>query len=165
MKQDANAQELNSAPPMTEQQRATYAAQLKAARVSQKLRQQDVAEQAGIARNTYAAMENGSQIPQAEKLWAAMLVLGLQPNTDEPEWLQEWWAILKPLILQLPPSTRGETMGKIVLVLSQAIRAGKDSGGVGLGVQPDLEMLSELAAAKREDREGPLDGQGEHEFP
>lgn len=37
-------------------------------------------------------------------------------------------------------------------------------GGVGLNAQPDLTSLDVRAAAKR-DKEGPLEGQGEHNEP
>ena len=108
---------------MDEQTRMTYARQLRAARVDAGLTQADVADQAGIARNTYAAMESGAKVPQAEKLWSAMLVLDIHQDRTEPEWLQEWWRILTPLALKLPVAKRGEVMGEIFQVLLGAIRA------------------------------------------
>src|SRR5699024_5201608 len=104
-----------------EQQRLTYARELRPARAKMGMTQQQVAEEAGIARNTYAHMESGKQIPQAKNLWAAMLVLGIRSDRTEPEWLQEWWRIIEPLARQLPESERGVVMGEIVRTLHNAI--------------------------------------------
>lgn len=108
---------------MDEQTRMTYARQLKAARMRADLTQAEVAELASISRNTYAAMEKGTKVPQGEKLWAAMLVLGIRPDRHEPEWLQEWWRIIEPLALRLPESKRGVVMGRIIEILFEALRA------------------------------------------
>ncbi|MFT0849070.1 helix-turn-helix transcriptional regulator [Actinomycetaceae bacterium L2_0104] len=124
MNKERDTQESAHAPDMTEQERLSYAAQLRGARVKARLTQAEVAEQAGIATNTYASMENGSRVPQAEKLWAAMLVLGLQPHSEDPEWLLEWWAVMRPLIMNLPRETRGVVMWKVVQILGDAVANG-----------------------------------------
>lgn len=121
MNANRDAQESALIPNMDEQQRLTFARQLRAARAERGMTQQAVAEAAGIARNTYANMESGKQIPQAEKLWSAMLVLGIRPDRHEPEWLQEWWRIIEPLARQVPESDRGAVMGEIVRTLHNAI--------------------------------------------
>ncbi|WP_223149222.1 helix-turn-helix domain-containing protein [Changpingibacter yushuensis] len=121
MSKQVDTQQFGDVPAMTEQERMSYAGKLRGARVEARLTQAEVAEQAGIALNTYAAMENGSRVPQAEKLWAAMLILGLRPRNEDPEWLQEWWAILRPLILRLPRDRRGVVMGQIVSILGAAV--------------------------------------------
>lgn len=108
-------------PRMSEQQRLTYARELKPARARLGMTQGQVAEEAGIARNTYAHMEKGQTIPQAQNLWAAMLVLGIRPDRAEPEWLQEWWRIIEPLARLVPESKRGVVMGEIVRTLHDAI--------------------------------------------
>lgn len=143
-----DAQNLHNPPRMEEQERVTYARKLKSARIASGLKQSEVAEQAGIARNTYAAMENGTTVPQADKLWAAMLVLDLHPSREDPEWLREWWAILRPLILQLPKETRGITMGRIVAVLNDALQYGEGQRGVGLRTittDPSFEDFESMA--------------------
>ena len=122
-----SAQERNLIPSMDEQMRASFARKLRPARLDQGMTQQQVAAAAGIARNTYAAMESGKQIPQADKLWAAMLVLGIRPEApDSPEWLREWWRIIEPLALRVPVSTRGIVMGEIVRILHDAITGSGD---------------------------------------
>lgn len=106
---------------MDEQTRLTYSRQLRSARANAGMTQQEVAEAAGVSRNTYASMESGAKIPQSEKLWSVMLVLGIRPDRTEPEWLQEWWRIIEPLARRLPEESRGVAMGRIVKVLHDAI--------------------------------------------
>lgn len=122
MNEAQEAQEPALVPRMDEQTRLRYAAQLKPARVKAGLTQAEAAEVAGVARNTYAAMESGATIPQAEKLWRAMLAVGIQPSTsDEPTWLQEWWQIIAPLARRVPPEKRAQVMGEIVQALYGAV--------------------------------------------
>lgn len=108
-------------PNMSEQQRKAYATELRAARARLGMSQGEVAEAAGIARNTYRNMENGSVVPQAANLWSAMLVLDIRPDRDEPEWLREWWRIIEPLARQVPEDKRGVVMGEIVRALHAGI--------------------------------------------
>jgi len=121
MNTNPKAQEPTLVPHMSEQQRVTYARMLRGARAERGLTQAEVAEAAGIARNTYAHMESGKQVPQAKNLWSAMLVLDIRPDRPEPEWLLEWWRIIEPLALRVPESKRGEVMGEIVRTLHDAI--------------------------------------------
>lgn len=100
----------------------TYARQLKPARLNQGRTKADVAEAAGISRNTYSSMESGDKVPQANKLWAAMLELGIRPDRQEPEWLQEWWRIIEPLATRLDEPQRGIAMARIMEVLLDALR-------------------------------------------
>lgn len=107
---------------MSEQERIAFARELSPARARAGMSQAEVAEAAGIARNTYASMEKGAKVPQSKNLWSAMLVLGIRPDMPEPEWLQEWWRIIEPLARQLPESERGAVMGEIIKLLHDAIR-------------------------------------------
>lgn len=106
---------------MDEQTRLLFAQRIKAVRIEQGKTQEEVASAAGIARNTLSAMEKGKMVPQAEKLWKVMLVLGIRPDRKEPEWLQEWWRIISPLAQRLPEETRGEVMGRIVRTLYESL--------------------------------------------
>ena len=117
-----SAQEKSVMPDMDEQTRLLYGRKVKEARQRVGRTQADVASASGVARNTLADMESGKRAPQMEKLWAVMLELGLRPERHEPEWLQEWWRVIEPLALQLPPETRGVTFGKIIGLLHQSIR-------------------------------------------
>lgn len=121
MNTNGGAQESTLIPRMDEQTRLLFAQRVKVARIEQGKTQGEVASAAGIARNTLAAMENGTGVPQSEKLWKVMLVLGIRPDREEPEWLQEWWRIISPLAQKLPEETRGEVMGRIVRTLYESL--------------------------------------------
>lgn len=125
MDTESDAQESASAPRMDEKTRLRYAAMLKPRRIEMGLRQEDIASQAGIARNTYAAMETGKRVPQVDNLWRAMGVLGLRPDqqTIDPPWFEAWLAVIRPLALELPAEKRGEAMGRIVQVLYEISQA------------------------------------------
>lgn len=119
MNESPDAQESAPIPTMDEKTRMRFAAALRPARLEAGKTQDEVARAAGVARNTYAAMENGRTIPQAEKLSAAMLVLGLRPNpqSDDPQWLQDWLQIIRPLAVNLPEERRGPVMGRVIQTL------------------------------------------------
>lgn len=118
------AQEFNMVPRMSEQERMRFAAMVKPARLALGLTQAEVAEAAGVARNTVAHLEAGKQIPQAEKLWAIMLVVGVRPDSKEqPEWLDEWLAILIPALHRLAPEDRGRVLGECVRIAYEGITA------------------------------------------
>lgn len=116
-----DAQEPSAMRNMDAQTRMLYARRVKAARIDQGRTQEDVAQAAGISRNTLASMEAGQRAPQWKSLWAVMLELNLTLDTTEPEWLQEWWRTIVPLAKRLPESRRGEVFGDIIGVLRDAL--------------------------------------------
>lgn len=121
MRTRSDAQELPEWKLWDEQSRMRYAEQIRPARQRAGKSQDQVAREAGVARNTVRAMEAGNGVPQAEKLWRVMLVLGLGEEEEAPLWLQEWWAIVRPLAERLPESRRGEVFGDIVMRLHRGI--------------------------------------------
>lgn len=121
MNTGSDAQKSTLVPRMDEQTRLLYARRVRSARIDQGKTQAELAEEAGVSRNTLAAMESGKGVPQAEKLWSVMLCLGIRPDSTEPEWLQEWWRIIEPLAKRLPVDKRGVVMGEIVKVLHDAL--------------------------------------------
>jgi len=107
---------------MDAQTRLLYAQRAREARLLASRTQEDVADAAGISRNTLVDMESGKRIPQMKNLWAVMLELGVGLGDSEPEWLREWWGAIAPLARRLPPATRGEVFGEIIGVLHEALR-------------------------------------------
>lgn len=109
-------------PSMDAQTRLLYAQRVKEARQKAGRTQQDVASEAGVARNTLSSMEAGKRAPQMKNLWAVMLELGVRPSASEPEWLQEWWNTISPLARRVPATRRGEVFGEIIGLLHDAVR-------------------------------------------
>lgn len=122
MPSDRDAQESNRAPVMTEQERSTWASKIRPARVARSLSQQEVADMAGVARNTVVNAESGTKIPQADKLWRIMIALDLTPDPREewPDWVQEWIAVIAPLIQAIPQPPRNQVMTEVVMMLGNA---------------------------------------------
>lgn len=107
---------------LTEQERATYAARIKPARTEAKMTQLDLATAAGVSRGTVANMESAKVVPQAEHLRSVMLALDLV--LDGTEWsdgVREWVGVLAPLIERIPPAKRGELLGRVVVLLGEAM--------------------------------------------
>lgn len=110
-------------PKMDEQTRVRYAAKVKRARQELGMTQAEVAEAAGVSRNTVMNLESGRQIPQTEKLWSVLLVVGIRPELGEPEWIDQWLAVLVPLFKRVPEEARGRTLGEVTRVVYDAINA------------------------------------------
>lgn len=106
---------------MDEQTRLRYASEVRPERLRQGKTQDQLAKEAGVSRNTVASMESGGGVPQAEKLLRVMLVLGINPEAADPEWLQEWWRVIAPLARRLPEARRGEVFGDIIVRLHQGL--------------------------------------------
>lgn len=122
MNTEHDAQELAPLiPKMDEQTRLRYASKVKAARQALNMTQAEVAEAAGVSRNTVLNLESGKQIPQTEKLWRVLLVVGLRPELEDPEWIDQWLAVLVPLFKRVPEEIRGQTLGEVTRVVYDAI--------------------------------------------
>lgn len=121
MNTEHGAQEPTLVPRMDEQTRVRYAGKIEAARRALGMTQAQVAEAAGVARNTVLAIESGDKIPQAEKLWRVMLAVGIRPDSPDPEWLDGWLAVIVPLLKRVPPEDRGRVLGQVTQVVYDAI--------------------------------------------
>lgn len=122
MNTEHEAQESESLiPKMDEQTRVRYASKVRRARQDLGMTQAEVAEAAGVSRNTVMNLETGKQIPQAEKLWSVLLVVGIRPEIGDPEWIDQWLAVLVPLFKRVPEEVRGQTLGEVTRVVYDAI--------------------------------------------
>lgn len=112
---------------LTEQERATYAAQVKPARRKAAMSQQELADAAQVSRGTVSNIERGATIPQEDGLRAVMTVLGLRVDGEQqwPEWVEEWVAVIGPLMARLSPERRGDVLGRVVVMLGEAMRDGR----------------------------------------
>lgn len=125
MNEAENAQDFTPAPSMTEQQRVTYTARLRAARRARGLSQDEVAERAGVSRNTVGNAESGKVLPQSAVLWRIMGALDLRPDPGR-EWSPEvegWLRMLAPLIEQLDADARERVMLDVLGRVGDAVRS------------------------------------------
>lgn len=162
MVNDENAQESNPLSGASEEERVRWARKLKPARVAMKLKQQDVADMAGVSRNTVVSAEAGNKVPQADKLWRMMIALDLGPDPADsyPDWVHTWLAIFGPLIAKLPEEGRGEVLSSIVTTLGEAIMAGNQvrvtTGMSRDEVDRELKKAQRLGLVPNEDNVHPL---------
>lgn len=122
----ANGQEINLGQidlrRATAKDRLAYGSKIKQLRVAAGLRQEDLAEQAGVTRRTLGSIERGDVAGQAENLKRILLVLGVA--TEPRTWsraTEEYIAILAPLIESLPPEALAGTMNQVIQLLASAL--------------------------------------------
>lgn len=65
-------------------------------------------------------MEGGVSVPQADKLWAVMLELGISPGSP-PEWFEQWAAVIQPLLEAVPQARRNELMGELTMRVAREL--------------------------------------------
>lgn len=107
---------------MDEQSRATWASKIKPARTAKGLTQQELSDISGVALRTIGNIEAGRMVPQAANLRRLLVALDLGPDPADsyPEWVQEWIAVVAPLIQAIPQPPRNEVMTEVVMLLGNA---------------------------------------------
>lgn len=118
----SDGKESGAAPDMDEQTRKAYASRIKQARVAADLRQEDLAEIAGVSRRTIGNIERGEVVPQTHVLWRLMTALDMTPHPGDhlPDWVEEYLQIIAPLIMSIQQPERGDVMRRVILMLSDA---------------------------------------------
>ncbi|NKR72945.1 helix-turn-helix domain-containing protein [Rhodococcus hoagii] len=154
MARDQDAQESNPLSGATEQERMTWASKIKPARVSRGLTQQEVAEMAGVSRNTVVSAESGSKVPQSDKLWRIMIALDLGPDPADsfPDDVHTWLAILGPLIANIPTAKRESAMVRVITMLGQEIASRPDVAFPGMPVESDVAAADNVHDLIRRDQ-------------
>lgn len=107
---------------MDEQTRKAYASKIKQARVAAGLRQEELADIAGVSRRTIGNIERGTVVPQSAVLRRLMTALDMAPHPGDhlPDWVDEYMQIIAPLIMSIQQPERGEVMRRVILLLSEA---------------------------------------------
>ncbi|WJJ10413.1 helix-turn-helix transcriptional regulator [Prescottella equi] len=122
MSKAADGKDFDLPPAMDEQTRKAYASKIKQARVAANLRQEELAEIAGVSRRTIGNIERGTVVPQQSVLWRLMTALDMTPHPgdDLPEWVDEYMQIIAPLIMSIQQPERSDVMRRVILLLSEA---------------------------------------------
>lgn len=103
-------------------ERAEYARRIKTLRQGQKLKQSELAERAGVTRQTISNMENGVT-PQRDVLRRVLEVLGV--DLDAPQFQEEttlWLTMIGTLIETIPQEERPPVVDAAIRVLSDGVR-------------------------------------------
>lgn len=92
---------------MTQQEREFYASQVKRVRQELGLRQEDVAREAKVSRQTLSDIEKGSRLPQQASLERVMGALGISRRSDEAQAdTRMWLGLIGGVLDALPADTR-----------------------------------------------------------
>lgn len=142
---------------LSSDERATYAARVKALRQGKGLTQQALATEAGVSRQTINTLESGASTPQADVLARILRAVGV--DVDEPEFEAQteiWLTLMGTLIETIPVPQREESVHSAIRVLSDGLR-----GNVSSSADTDLQHIDiteyDLAAETRPDRT-PIEG-------
>lgn len=98
----------NKLRSMTTDERRSYAAQVKEVRESQKMTQQELAEAAGVTRQTISNLERGT-IPQTDILLRVCGVLGIEVDDDQTlsDDTKIWLGVIGGILEMTPQPHRG----------------------------------------------------------
>lgn len=125
----------NSLPNLTYDERKKLASEVKALRVAAGLKQAELAELAGITRQTLSNIERGA-VPQIDNLRRIYEVLGVDIAPIEfSEGTQQWLAILGGILDSLPEEQRTAAGKAAVSAVTSHLTANRTSnvivGGFG----------------------------------
>lgn len=128
---------------LTSQERADLAAQVKAVRLQVGLTQQELADEAGVTRQSVGNIESGGTTPQAKTLLPILKALGIaaSPATFSSE-TSRWLAIVGGIMDSLPSDRRAIAGQSAVSAVTQELVSASSNVIVGsFGNNADDEDL------------------------
>lgn len=120
-----NAQEPNPFDRMSAQERLAFATLIRQARQARGLNQAELAEIAGVSRNTVVNVERARTAPQAAVLskFAEALELTPDPISNYPSYVQDWINLTAPLFERIQSdAVRSVVLGETLTRLGQALK-------------------------------------------
>lgn len=133
-----------SGQKLTQSQRVALAQQVKVARVERGLTQAELAEAAGVSRQTVSNMETGQRAPQEGALRKLMDVLGIELSEDVLSEDTRLWVGLIGGILEALPESRRARAGKAALDAATAELLSNVSGSEQSGLTQSRHALAAL---------------------
>lgn len=133
-----------SGQKLTQSQRVALAQQVKVARVERGLTQAELAEAAGVSRQTVSNMETGQRAPQESALRKLMDVLGIELSEDVLSEDTRLWVGLIGGMLEALPEQRRARAGKAALDAATAELLSNVSGSEHSGLTQSGHALAAL---------------------
>ena len=125
-------------------ERAALAQQVKAVRQSLNLTQADLAQEAGVTRQSIGNIESGTIVPQAKTLIPILQVLGIRPKAAEfSAETSQWLAIVGGIMDSLPVDRRAAAGKAAVDAVSTELVAAANVSGLGNDFDPHEVDLSQ----------------------
>jgi transcriptional regulator with XRE-family HTH domain len=109
---------------LTYDERASHAMRIKSLRQARGLTQDDLGNEAGVSRATINNWENGTTVPQADKLEVVFRALGVQLDDSEFEpATQEWLAVMGVLVEKIPAADRQPVMNSAITLVARGAQS------------------------------------------
>ena len=130
----------NIAESLTKVERAELAAQVKSVRQRLGLTQQQLADEAGVTRQSIGNIESGSTAPQSKTLLPVLQALGMKPKRAQfsPD-TSQWLAIIGGIMDSLPEARRPAAGQAAVNAVTNELVASSNVGTASENV--DLHTL------------------------
>lgn len=113
----------NSAESMSTAKRRELASRVKDLRQGMNLEQEQLAELAGVSRQTISNIERGENVPQGKTLAKVLTVLGVETEAVEfAEQTEQWLVTIGTLIESIPDARRASAVDESVRLLASHVR-------------------------------------------
>lgn len=121
---------------MNTDERRAWGPLLREARKSLGLTLEEVERDSTVSRRTISDIERGNKVGQPAKLVSIMEALGIDPpETMDPD-VENFAAMLRPLLQRLTPDERAEVMPEITRLVAERLRPARHVGGAGENLTP-----------------------------
>jgi transcriptional regulator with XRE-family HTH domain len=133
----------------TADERRQWAARVRALRQSAGLGQTELAELAGVARQSISNMETGNATPQEGQLRRVLEVLGVELGADFEPQTEVWLGMMGSLIEAIPGDHRQPTVSSAIRVLSDGVRRSRT---VDVGAEDDTAVADAIPFIPRSEQ-------------
>lgn len=145
-------------PELSRDQRVEYALKVKSLRQSAGMTQQQLADAAGVSRQTVNTLESGEKAPHSDSIIRVLRVFGIDAEDHRfSEQTELWLHIMGALIEAIPESRQHQTVNRAILVLSDGVSGTNNVTPIRKNVDKSKVDLStfDRAASKNHDTEEP----------
>lgn len=145
-------------PELSRTERVEYARKVKSLRQSAGMTQQELADAAGVSRQTVNTLESGDKAPHSDSILRVLRVFGIDAEEHRfSEQTELWLHVMGALIEAIPESRQHHTVNRAILVLSDGVSGNKNVTPIRKNVDKTRVDLSKFdrAASNNHDSEEP----------
>lgn len=145
-------------PELSRTERVEYARKVKSLRQSAGMTQQELADAAGVSRQTINTLEAGDKAPHSESILRVLRVFGIEAEEHRfSEQTELWLHVMGALIEAIPASRQAHTVNRAILVLSDGVSGNGNVTPIRKNVDKTKVDLStfDRAASNNHDAEEP----------
>ena len=145
-------------PELSRAERVEYARKVKSLRQSAGMTQQELADAAGVSRQTVNTLESGDKAPHSDSILRVLRVFGIDAEEHRfSEQTELWLHVMGALIEAIPASRQHHTVNRAILVLSDGVSGNSNVTPMRKNVDKTSVDLSKFdrAASNNHDAEEP----------